>query len=125
MDRLIDAKDFDLRVAQRLMTDVFPNWIELPTEIQDMLCEHGRYLHRMLETQPTVDAVKVVHGHWHVTDCDSGEPEGYAAFIEVHCSECGYELGAENGEFGWTYGEPFPLSYCPNCGAKMDGEENR
>ena len=58
--RLIDAKDFDLRVSQRSMTEIFPNWKELPEAIQDMLCEHGQYLHMLLETQPTVDAVEVV-----------------------------------------------------------------
>ena len=75
------------------------------------------------ENAPTVDAVEVAHGYWHVDDYDSGEPDGYAAFIEVHCSECGYELGAESGQYDWLYGEPFPLNYCPNCGAKMDGGE--
>ena len=69
-----------------------------------------------------VDAVEVVHGYWHVDDCDSGEPDGYAAFIEVHCSKCGYDLGTESGQYGWSYGDPFPLIYCPNCGAKMDGD---
>ena len=69
---------------------------------------------------PTVDAVPVVHGIWLVDDYDSGDPGYYSAFIEVHCSECGYELGAESGQYGWCYGDRFPLNYCPNCGAKMD-----
>ena len=68
------------------------------------------------------DALEVVHGYWHIDDYDGGEPDAYAAFIEVHCSQCGYELGAESGQYGWAYGDPFPLNYCPNCGAKMDGE---
>ena len=70
---------------------------------------------------PTVDAVEVVHGKWIVTDADSGEPGSYAAYIEVNCSKCGYSLGAESGQYGWYLGDPFPLRYCPNCGAKMDG----
>ena len=69
-----------------------------------------------------MDAVEAVHAYWHIDDYDSGEPDGYAAFIEAHCSKCGYELGAESGQYGWAYGDPFPLNYCPNCGAKMDGE---
>ena len=72
------------------------------------------------EYTPTVDAVPVVHGRWNIDDYDSGDPGYYSAFIEVHCSECGYELGAESGQYGWCYGDPFPLNYCPNCGAKMD-----
>lgn len=76
-----------------------------------------------IKLEKTVDAVEVVHGYWHIDDCDSGDPYEYAAFIEVHCSECGYELGAESGQYEWTYGDPFPLNYCPNCGAHMDLEE--
>ena len=71
---------------------------------------------------PTVDAVEVVHGYWHIDDYDSGDPGYYSAYIEVHCSKCGYELGAESGQYGWSYGDAFPWNYCPNCGAKMDGD---
>ena len=77
-----------------------------------------------VNAQTTVDAVEVVHGQWLVDDYDSGDPEYYSAFIEVHCSKCGYSLGAENGQYGWYYGDPFPMNYCPNCGAKMDGDGN-
>lgn len=71
---------------------------------------------------PAADVVEVVHGQWITEDYDSGEPESYAAFICVQCSKCRYSLGAENGEYGWYYGDPFPLKYCPNCGARMDGD---
>lgn len=57
--RLIDAKAFDFRVSEKLMSEVFPNWVELPKEVQDAVCKHGQYLHMMLETQPTVDAVEL------------------------------------------------------------------
>lgn len=57
--RLIDAKDFDLRVSQKKMSEVFPNWKELPKEVQDAVCKHGEYIHMLLETQLTVDAVEV------------------------------------------------------------------
>lgn len=57
--RLIDAKAFHMRVAEGKMTDIFPDWKELPEEVQDMVCKHGQYLEMLLETQPTVDAVEV------------------------------------------------------------------
>ena len=76
------------------------------------------------KTIPTVDAIPVVHGRWNIDDYDSGDPGYYSAFIEVHCSKCGYELGAESGQYGWYYGDTFPLNYCPTCGAKMDGDGN-
>lgn len=71
------------------------------------------------DAQP-VDAAPIIHGRWQVNDCDGGDPGYYEAYIEVHCSECGYALGAESGQYGWYYGDPFPMHYCPNCGAKMD-----
>ena len=52
---------------------------------------------------PTVDAVEVVHGRWVCL-----EPI-MCLFI---CSECGQRIVSES------------FNYCPNCGAKMDGDWN-
>ena len=52
------------------------------------------------------DAVEVVHGRW-VQHNQSEE-----VFV---CSEC--RLNIATFEMRW-------LSYCPNCGAKMDGDGN-
>lgn len=58
--RLIDAKAFDLRLSQKKITEVFPDWKKLPQEIREAVCEYAQYFHMLLETQPTVDAVEVV-----------------------------------------------------------------
>ena len=59
---------------------------------------------------PDVDAVEVVHGVWEVCEDDWNEEVTYK------CSNCGDELVTLCGfEIDWNY--------CPNCGAKMDGEE--
>lgn len=50
---------------------------------------------------PTVDAAPVVHGEW-IICCDGYYP---------YCSVCKKE--PKHGEM---------TNYCPNCGAKMDGE---
>ena len=58
--------------------------------------------------RPLYDVEPVRHGHWLL------DPSG-AEF----CSECG-EYPFDDGEYhisGWS------SKYCPNCGAKMDGEE--
>ena len=55
-----------------------------------------------LDKQPTVDAVPVVRGEWKLIESE-------LPWIEYRCSECG------------TYSK-YATHYCPNCGAKMDGE---
>lgn len=57
----------------------------------------------LMENAPTVDAVEVVHGRW----LQNGE--------FAMCSEC-TELFKER--------EVTVFRYCPECGAKMDGDGN-
>ena len=57
---------------------------------------------KIIEDAPAVDATPVVHGRWKVI---------LNPFWDAECSECGYEK-----RNGWEWG------FCPNCGAKMDGE---
>lgn len=59
-------------------------------------------LMHFLETEPTVDAVNVVHGRWEEAGFD-----GHGDYKEC-CSNCK----------SWTIGED--KLYCPVCGAKMD-----
>ena len=68
-------------------------------------CAGWNGLIRLLEKAPTVDAVPVVHGRWNNMDCYK---------TRKVCSECGWDVP----EYGKFY------SYCPNCGAKMDGGDS-
>ena len=71
-------------------------------------CYSERDVVDMLESRPTVDAVEVVHGRWNKeTDMD----EDWGEMDYYKCSVCG------KCQFGET-------NYCPNCGAKMDGDGN-
>ena len=56
-----------------------------------------------LQDAQTVDAVEVVHGRW-----QKSEP-GYSI-----CSHCKADVAIFSGH----------RNYCPNCGAKMDGDGN-
>jgi rubrerythrin len=56
---------------------------------------------RVLTQAPTADAVEVRHGEWK-------KSSPYNRFM--NCSVCGF--GQDHTTF----------KYCPNCGAKMDGE---
>ena len=63
-----------------------------------------------LNNAPRVDAVEVVHGEWSTIEDD------YCGWTALQCSVCKQEYFFED--------EP-PLkiyNYCPNCGAKMDGD---
>ena len=59
----------------------------------------------VLEDQPTVDAVEVVNGQW----IESGD--------RYICSVCTERSLLHFGGIGHCLS-----NYCPNCGAKMDGE---
>lgn len=63
-----------------------------------------------IDDAPTVDPVK--HGHW----IEHHEPFTWMGYTTWTCSKCDYECGYEK-EIRWR------TSYCPNCGAKMDGGE--
>lgn len=63
---------------------------------------YGLFL-SMLNEAPSADAVEVKHGCW-AKKRDPVLNKGYHA-----CSECKQ----------WAFGKS---DYCPNCGAKMDGE---
>lgn len=67
-------------------------------------CAGWNGLIRLLEKAPTVDAVPVVHGRW---ETNSYRPD---TLICSMC-KCGFDM--------WKHD---PHNYCPNCGAKMDGD---
>lgn len=59
-----------------------------------------------VEEMPTVDAEVVVHARW-----DTGRFNPETGNYEEQCTHC--------RNFSKEYGKP----YCPNCGAKMDGDK--
>ena len=56
-----------------------------------------------VESLPAAFVAPVVHGRW----------EEYQVPRIICCSECDWGTGVENKT---------EYNYCPNCGAKMDGE---
>lgn len=60
---------------------------------------------------PAADVSPVVHGRWD----DSGRYTFPSGAVAVRCTNCGCALTeSEHRLYNW--------SYCPVCGAKMDGE---
>ena len=83
----------------------------LATVIRDDPYIHGRAYARMrdhIDDAPAVDAEEVVHGRWRG---ETEEEQPHIALRRIVCSVCdGKAFGRGN--------------YCPNCGAKMDGDGN-
>ena len=64
-----------------------------------------------LNNCPTIDAAPVVRGEW-IHGCHDGAGTEFC-----YCSECNEDALKDKG--GYTEFS----RYCPNCGAKMDGEK--
>ena len=76
----------------------------------------------VIRSLPPADVVEVRHGHWefevydHMTWC-----------TKAICSSCKQAI-ALNADLSQDWGKRLFLRdnlFCPNCGAKMDGEENK
>jgi len=66
-------------------------------------------LNEIIHRQPTIDPVK--HGRWRYTEA---HPHW------MFCDQC-FKRIVPNKE--WIKEYNIPTNYCPNCGARMDGEE--
>ena len=60
----------------------------------------------MIDEAPTVEAVEVVHGRWQERRFICMDSE---VMLGYRCSRCMLTFDAES-------------NFCPNCGAKMDGD---
>lgn len=66
-----------------------------------------------IDAQPTVDATEVVHAEWR---------------IDGICTNCHYRAEVQSIGFNCTGGtriEYKRTNFCPDCGAKMDGERRK
>lgn len=65
---------------------------------------------RRIDQMPAADVQPVKHGHWDYSEKENGECAWY------FCSEC--DSPAEQ-----LYDDsPLLSEFCPNCGARMDGD---
>ena len=108
--RLIYLEDAIARIVDtpsEVATMAFEGYYGFIQNPANILVARQHEIIDLLETVPTVDAVEVVHGRW--------EPHPHAYGFE-RCSVC--NDCCIWGE--WADGKKW--NYCPNCGAKMDGE---
>ena len=95
--RLIDANEFLKALNER------------PLDFLDVGGDFGYFdetIDSVVNEQPTVDAVEVVHGRW----------KYYHKQNIAVCTNCSFERDLD-ANFGKAIS-------CPNCGAKMDGDGN-
>lgn len=97
MPRLIDADALYDRLAFKRMGDMRRN---LYPGIESAIAQ--------LKKAPTIEAEPVRHGRWERTSVLVGCMK-WEYFYE--CTACGRS------------GENYKTHYCPNCGAKMDGDQ--
>ena len=68
---------------------------------------------KIIDDAPTVDAVEVVHGKWAIFEDGWNDEAIYECTV---CKEAFVTIDGTPAENLWNY--------CPNCGAKMDGDGN-
>ena len=78
------------------------------------LNERTALKHLVADFPAAADVAPVRHGKWtpvkYNAHCSCGKSYGTYHFL---CSACNHI----------AYSQPYGLNYCPNCGAKMDGDE--
>ena len=63
------------------------------------------------------DIKSVKHGRWSYRD-------DYGKHVPCHCTNCGCRAHTETGDAGCqTLIDDILSKFCPNCGARMDGDE--
>jgi hypothetical protein len=71
--------------------------------------------HKDIINAPTIEAEPVKHGKWIYREYD--ESDGSDEYY--YCSECHEIALSEFGRYTFVRSD-----YCPNCGARMDGDPN-
>ena len=82
-----------------------------------LLKDSMRYVEKKVKALPTADVAEVRHGHWiHKVKRYPYQPDD----CEAVCSVCGMDY-ALDPEYTIKY---FAMhnKFCPNCGARMDGD---
>lgn len=80
--------------------------------------EHMKHTNRFfgvkfdIENFPAADVVPVAHAWWQGTA--DGYADGELVYDMWECSACGYDADGTDDKPCWRY--------CPNCGARMDGD---
>lgn len=64
-----------------------------------------RYFLNLIKKQPTADVVEVRHARWEIVKGSNGKEK-------MVCTDCRHQQDLHS-----------TFTYCPNCGAKLDGKD--
>ena len=106
--RLIDGNK-----AQKVLLNMAEHLLEAGNPV---MAGAVGYAAEMIGNQNAVDAVEVIHGRWIRDQVEVDHPflEFESCWRDVHqCSSCKEYFDVSDAR-----------NYCPNCGAKMDGDGN-
>lgn len=101
MSRYIDAEKLKCSIDSE--TDSIFDWDMTIEELYYNLC-------KLIDDEPTADVQEVKRGYW-IPERDPDENNRIQCF---HCSVC-------DDDFHYI-GAFVATKYCPNCGARMDGD---
>lgn len=108
MSRYIDKDSLEKKLLS-LYDDTQPH-SEYNAGFDDCIC----VVQDMVSDVPEADVVEVKHGKWIDVPLNmSPEYFAYKYNLRTKCSACSYAMPREYPHF----------KICPNCGAKMDGDE--
>lgn len=115
MKKLIDA-DALIEDLRKDKEDIYSHvFCHVGCDAEDSLLYD---LEQMINNQPTIEAVPVVHGY--------NDNQNYHEADEFRCSVCGLHLEDWSRRIcdedtGDEFFVEYVFKYCPECGAKMDG----
>lgn len=120
MSDLISRKEL-LKVLRRYYANTvlhragLPDWGSTTNEVRAVFQTHGQVVKEIIETAPAIDAEPVRHGKW-INVCEMLPPEYHD---NKRCSVCA------NFALHDRLGRVRMSCYCPNCGSKMDLEDDQ
>ena len=75
------------------------------TIVDPAVAQYANAVYYNLQNLPAADVVEVRHGRWEMAPCNG--------VYDMRCSACGFCPGIRF----------FSSNYCPDCGARMDKED--
>ena len=95
------------------MSDLISRMSLKQSIVLSMILADQKTLEQIIDEEPSIDAVK--HGRWNGYNVEKGWTRDDGSPVFLVCSICNGTV-LNNGSAHWNY--------CPNCGARMDGEED-